>query len=157
MATTKCFQSLLDVSDFLYIFGDSTELSAVQLTLCILEQCTDVDSMNGLIGIFYRFATIWTCMDVMPTIVKALDDAHYAWKSRGVPSRPLLMLLMKFDNGRYLSESSRERLTTDISTFTLVTFSLFEIHGCSVACTRHSNPVFILLSLFLTLCLRLCS
>lgn len=88
----------------------------------MLEHCTDADSMNGLIGTFCRFATIWTCMDVMPTIVKALDEAHYAWKLRGVPSRPLLTLLMKFDNNKYLSEASRERLAADISAFTLVNF-----------------------------------
>ena len=96
-------------------------------------------------------------MDVMPTIVKALDDAHYAWKLRGVPSRPLLMLLMKSDNGRYLSESSRERLTADISAFTLVNFSLSETFGCSVGRFRHSNPMSTLLSSFQTLCPRLCS
>jgi len=121
----------------------------------MLEQCTDVDSMNGLIGVFYRFATIWTCMDVMPTIVKALDDAHHAWKLRGVPSRPLLTLLMKFDNGRYLSETSRERLAADISAFTMVNMSLPERHRCSVGHTRHSNPMSTLLSLFRILYPRL--
>jgi hypothetical protein len=86
----------------------------------MLEQSSDVDSMNGLIGTFYRYATIWTCMDVMPTIVKALDIAHHGWKSRGVPSHSLLTLLLKFDNCLYLSETSRGRLVADIEAFTQV-------------------------------------
>lgn len=76
--------------------------------------------MNCLLNTFDRYETIWTCMDVMPTIVKALDTAHHVWKLRGVQSRPLLVLLMKFDNGRHLEESSRERIASDIAAFTLV-------------------------------------
>jgi hypothetical protein len=83
-------------------------------------------------------------MDVMPIIVKALDDAHSAWKLRGVPSRPLMTLLMKFDNGRYLSDDSRERLAADISAFTLVNISLSETFSCSIG-HRHSNPTSTLL------------
>lgn len=63
-------------------------------------------------------------MDVVPIIVQALDTGHQVWKLRGVPSRPLLALLIKFDNGRYLSEGSRERIVSDIEAFALVTLTL---------------------------------
>ena len=62
-------------------------------------------------------------MGVVPVIVQALDTAHQVWKLRGVQSRPLLALLIKFDNGRYLNEGSRERIVSDIAAFTLVTSS----------------------------------
>ncbi|KAF8160920.1 hypothetical protein B0H34DRAFT_795767 [Crassisporium funariophilum] len=101
MAYAKCFHSVLD------------------LTLCVLEHSSDPESMNALIGTFYRHAVIWTCMDVMPTIIKALDAAHQVWKIRGIQSRPLLALLMNFDNGRYLKKASRERIASDIAAFTL--------------------------------------
>ncbi|CAA7259196.1 unnamed protein product [Cyclocybe aegerita] len=100
MASAKCFHSVLD------------------LTLYMLEHATDAETMNGLIGTFYRYAAIWTCMDTVPTIVKALDVAHQLWKSRGIPSRPLLALLMRFDNGRHLSQASRDRIVTDVTAFT---------------------------------------
>lgn len=60
-------------------------------------------------------------MDVVPIIVQALDTARQVWKLCGVQSRPLLALLIKFDNGRYLNEASRERIESDIAAFTLVT------------------------------------
>ncbi|KAF8972899.1 hypothetical protein BDZ97DRAFT_2053658 [Flammula alnicola] len=101
MAFTKCFHSMLD------------------LTLSMLEHSVDADSMNGLIATFERYMTIWNCMDVMPMIVKALDTAHQVWKLRGVQSRPLLALLVKFDNGRHLPEASRDRIASDIAAFTL--------------------------------------
>lgn len=63
-------------------------------------------------------------MDVIPNIVQALDTAHQVWKLRGVQSRPLLALLIKFDNGRHLNEGSRERIMSDIAAFTLVTLTL---------------------------------
>lgn len=121
----------------------------------MLGHCVDADSMNGLTGVLCRFATIWTCMDVMPSIVKSLDDAHYAWKLRGVPSRPLLTLLMKFDNDRYLSKDSRERLSADISVFSLVNLALIKSLGCSISRNRPSNLMHTPLSLFLIVCPRL--
>ncbi|KDR75321.1 hypothetical protein GALMADRAFT_249351 [Galerina marginata CBS 339.88] len=101
MTAAKCFHSALDLS------------------LCMLEHSHNVESMNSLINTFYRYATIWSCMDVMPTIVKALDDAHHVWKLRGLQSRPLLALLMRFDGGRHLDGPSRERIASDIAAFTL--------------------------------------
>ncbi|KAF9528525.1 hypothetical protein CPB83DRAFT_314750 [Crepidotus variabilis] len=101
LAATKCFHSLLD------------------LTIAMLEHTRGADSMNGLIGTFHRYATIWNCMDVMPIIVNALDSAHRNWKARGVPSHPLLTLLVKFDNRRYLSEEARKHLVADLEAFTL--------------------------------------
>jgi len=59
-------------------------------------------------------------MDVVPIMVQALDTAHQVWKLRGVQSRPLLALLINFDNGRHLNEGSRERIVSDIAAFTLV-------------------------------------
>jgi mediator of RNA polymerase II transcription subunit 12, fungi type len=88
----------------------------------MLDRSNDAESMHGLIGTFYRYATIWTCMDVVPIIVQALDRAHQVWKHIcGVQSRPLLALLIKFDNGRYLDEGSRQTIESDIAAFTLVT------------------------------------
>ncbi|KAF9484513.1 hypothetical protein BDN70DRAFT_872547 [Pholiota conissans] len=101
MTGAKCFHSMLD------------------LTVCMLEQCNDTESMSSLIGIFDRYAAIWNCMDVMPTIVKSLDATHQVWKHRGVQSRPLLARLMKFDNGRHLPGSSRDRITSDRAAFSL--------------------------------------
>ncbi|KAF9567913.1 hypothetical protein CPC08DRAFT_813741 [Agrocybe pediades] len=102
MSSTQCFHSALD------------------LTLSLLEQANDADSMNSLINTLCRFSTIWTCMDTVPVIVSALDMAQQAWKLRGhVPSRHLLSVLMQFDNGRYLSDSSREQITSSIASFTL--------------------------------------
>jgi len=88
----------------------------------MVERCNDVGSMNALVGTFCRYGTVWTCMNMMPMIVQALETVHLAWKLRGVPSRPLLMLLMKFDNGRYLSDPSRDKLVADIDAFTAVYF-----------------------------------
>lgn len=122
MAHTKCFHSLLEVGGI--VSGNPANfLNHVgQLILCMVERCNDVGSMNALVGTFCRYGTVWTCMDTMPMIVQALETAHLAWKSRGVPSRPLLALLMKFDNGRYLSDSSRDKLVADIDAFTAVYF-----------------------------------
>ncbi|KAH9485234.1 hypothetical protein JR316_0002141 [Psilocybe cubensis] len=75
--------------------------------------------MKCLLNTFDRYETIWSCMDMMPAIVKALDNAHQVWKLRGVQSRPLLALLTKFDRERYLEEGSRERISSDVAAFTL--------------------------------------
>lgn len=61
-------------------------------------------------------------MNVMGTILAALDSAHQLWKIRGIQSRALLALSLEFDNGRHLTEASRERVIANISTFTLVSF-----------------------------------
>jgi mediator of RNA polymerase II transcription subunit 12 len=102
----------------------------------MLDHSNDAESMNGLIGTFYRYATIWTCMDVVPIIVQALDRAHQVWKLCGVQSRPLLALLIKFDNGRYLNEGSRERIESDIAAFTLVT----TFHSIQLLAFLNLNP-----------------
>ncbi|KIM45096.1 hypothetical protein M413DRAFT_441761 [Hebeloma cylindrosporum] len=101
MTFTKCFHSMLD------------------LTLSMLEHCVDAESMDSLLNTFCRHITIWNCMNVMPAIVKALDTAHQVWKLRGVQCRPLLALIMRFDNSRHLSEASRERIESDLAAFTL--------------------------------------
>ena len=107
----------------------------------MLERCTDAESTSSLLGTFERYLTIWSCMDVMPTIVKALDDLHQVLKHRGVQSRPLLTLLMKFDNGRYFGEASRIRISSDITAFTLVCLLLIILrlhHLCVVTGTAAS-------------------
>ncbi|PPQ98440.1 hypothetical protein CVT24_004119 [Panaeolus cyanescens] len=101
MAHCKCYHSILD------------------LTLCMLEHCTDTNAMNGLVGTFYRYGVIWACMDEVPTIVNALDAAHQTWKQRGVQSRPLLTLITQLDNDRYLTPASRERNAADVAAFAL--------------------------------------
>lgn len=63
-------------------------------------------------------------MDTVPLIVNALDMAQQAWKSQGhVPSRHLLGVLMQFDNGKHLNDSSREQITSSIASFTLASRS----------------------------------
>lgn len=124
MALTKCYHSILDVSADLFftfsVFCNAGLLLFTQLTLALIEHCNEADSISSLLGTFDRYLTIWNCMDMMPTIVKALDNVHQAWKHRGIQSRPLLALLIKFDNGRYLAEASRIRVSSDIAAFTLV-------------------------------------
>ncbi|TFK44503.1 hypothetical protein BDQ12DRAFT_21589 [Crucibulum laeve] len=101
MAAAKCFHSILD------------------LTLCMLQHPTNGNSLICVIDTLRRYATIWTCMDTIPAIVTALDAAHQLWKIRGIQSRPLLSLLIEFDHGQYLRDSSRERILADIGAFTL--------------------------------------
>lgn len=59
-------------------------------------------------------------MDVVSGIVASLDMAHQTWRAKGIQYRPLLSLLLEFDNGEYLSTVSRDRITADINAFTLV-------------------------------------
>lgn len=113
--------------------------------------------MNCLLNTFDRYETIWTCMDMMPTIVKALDTAHHVWKLRGVQSRPLLSLLMKFDHGKHLEEASRERIASDVAAFTLVFFllSTTPLNLSDRACRRY-NLLANKLTLFLVSFPRFC-
>lgn len=115
-----------------------------QLTLCVLKHSNDADFMNSLLNTFFRYEAIWTCMDIMPTIVNALDAAHHMWKLRGVQSRPLLALLMKFDKGRHLETHSRDKISSDIAAFELVSFlrwrlsnftDLASVIGFATGCT----------------------
>ncbi|KAH0589220.1 hypothetical protein H2248_004982 [Termitomyces sp. 'cryptogamus'] len=100
MSQTKCYHCVLD------------------LTLCLLEHSATVDLLIAIIDTFHRFSTIWACMNEVRSIVAALDKAHQVWKARGIQSRPLLSLLLDFDDGKYLSNVSRERITTDVTMFT---------------------------------------
>lgn len=95
-------------------------LKSVQLTLCMLEHSTTVDLLTAVIDTLHRFATLWASMDLMGSIINGLYSAHHLWKIRGIQSRALLALLMEFDHGRYLTETSREQILADISSFTLV-------------------------------------
>ena len=79
-----------------------------------------MELLTVLINTLQRFATIWACMDAMGKITSDLDAAHQAWKVRGIRCRPLLSLLLEFDNGRHLSAASRERITADTAAFSLV-------------------------------------
>ncbi|KAJ7502832.1 hypothetical protein B0H11DRAFT_1986564 [Mycena galericulata] len=102
MVNTKCFHSVLE------------------LILCVLQHSTTVDLLTAVIDALHRFTCIWTCMNVMGTIVHALYSAHQRWKkSRGGEFRALLNLLVEFDDGRYLDDASRSHVNADISTFTL--------------------------------------
>lgn len=101
MAHMKCFESVLD------------------WTLCLLEYSTTVDVLMVVINTLQRFATIWACMDVMGRITSSLYNAHQVWKVRGIQCRPLLSLLLEFDNNRHLHGASRERVTTDVAAFSL--------------------------------------
>lgn len=76
-----------------------------------------------VINTLQRFATIWSCMGVMGSITSALYNAHQVWKVRGIQCRPLLTLLLEFDNNKHLHGTSRERVTTDVAAFSLVSLS----------------------------------
>ncbi|RDB24995.1 Mediator of RNA polymerase II transcription subunit 12 [Hypsizygus marmoreus] len=99
MSHAKCFHTILD------------------LTLSLLEHSITIDLLIAVIDTLHRFAVIWASMNAMGQIIFALDTAHQSWKARGIQSRPLLSLLLEFDNGRYLSMASRDRITTDITAF----------------------------------------
>jgi hypothetical protein len=76
-----------------------------------------------VINTLQRFATIWACMNVMGSITLALYNAHQVWKVRGIQCRPLLSLLLEFDNNKYLRGTSRARITQDVAVFSLVSLS----------------------------------
>jgi len=76
-----------------------------------------------VINTLRQFATIWACMNVIGNITSALDNAHQAWKVRGIQCRPLLSLLLEFDNGQHLNDTSRERVTADVAAFSLVSLT----------------------------------
>jgi len=92
----------------------------LQLTLLMLHHCDTPQNMNSLVATLERYSLLWTCMDILPTIVAALDAAHQAWKVHGTQSRSLLLLLLKFDNNRYLSPISRDQIMSDVASFELV-------------------------------------
>lgn len=89
----------------------------------MLEYSTTVDVLMVVINTLQRFAAIWACMDVMESITSALYNAHQVWKARGIQCRPLLSLLLEFDDNKHLHGTSRERVTTDVATFSLVSLS----------------------------------
>lgn len=132
MTFTKCFHSMLDVCFFpLSTRGPLIHHTYPQLTLSMLEHCVDTESMDGLLNTFCHHITIWNCMNVMPTIVKALDTAHQVWKLRGIQCRPLLASIIRFDSSRHLSEASRERIESDLAAFTLVFSRLLPCIACA--------------------------
>ena len=118
MDEIKCFETILEVSQLLPPKINPNVFR--QLTLSLLEHSSTVDALNAVICTLQRFATIWACMGVVSGIVTSLDTAHQIWRAKGIQYRPLLSLLMEFDNGEYLSTVSRDRITADINAFTLV-------------------------------------
>ena len=116
-----------------FFFSTCTPLiqcTNIQLTLSMLDHCVDTESMDSLLNTFCRHIIIWNCMNVMPTIVKALDTAHQVWKLRGIQCRPLLALIIRFDSSRHLSEASRESVESDLAAFTLVSNRLLSCIVC---------------------------
>ncbi|KAJ3761793.1 hypothetical protein EV360DRAFT_37070 [Lentinula raphanica] len=101
MTQTDCFDAMLD------------------LTIYMLEHCSTEELLLAVIDTFRRHAVIWASMDVKSVIIKALDSVHHSWKMRGIQSKPLLVLLVEFDAGRYLSDASREEVRNDLAAFTL--------------------------------------
>lgn len=137
MAHLKCFESVLDVSSGCiavnYVFRST------QLTVFVLEHATTIDILSVVINALQRFATIWACMDVMGNITSALYNAHQVWKARGIQCRPLLALLLDFDNNTHLDSLSRERITTDVAAFSLVSMSYRLLNDHTDGCLRHFN------------------
>lgn len=64
-------------------------------------------------------------MNKMPNITAALLAAHTVWKVRGVQSRPLLNVLIKLDDGRFLEPATRELVQNDHQAFVYVRCSRF--------------------------------
>ncbi|KAK0226153.1 hypothetical protein IW262DRAFT_1457387 [Armillaria fumosa] len=101
MAETKCFRSILS------------------LTLCLLEHASTTDSLNTAIDTLRRFHTLWSCMDVVGSIVISLQTAHQIWKSKGMQTRVLLVLLKELDDNRFLSAQARDQLNAEISYYSM--------------------------------------
>ncbi len=59
-------------------------------------------------------------MDAVNTILATLQTAHQSWKSRGVQSRALLLLIVELDNNALLSREARDQIQTDASIYALV-------------------------------------
>lgn len=91
----------------------------------MLHNSNTLELLTAVMDTLNRFATIWACMDVMGQIVDSLFSAHQVWKTRGIQSRQLFVLLMEFDNRRYLSDECREQLSADLSSFTIVSVISF--------------------------------
>ncbi|KAF6760086.1 hypothetical protein DFP72DRAFT_1031563 [Ephemerocybe angulata] len=91
--------------------------SILELTLCMLRNALDSESMISVVDVLHRYSAIWPCMNSIPTIVQALNTAYQSWQAHGLQSRPLLGLLMEFDNGRHLAEASRNQILSDITAF----------------------------------------
>ena len=121
MDYAKCFSAILDVS--LGYLESKSNSYCLQLTLCMLRNAFDSETMVSVVDVLHRYAAIWPCMDAIPAIVSALDDAYQHWKARGLQSRPLLGLLVEFDNGRHLAEGSRNQIMSDITAFMTVSLS----------------------------------
>lgn len=83
--------------------------------------------MACVVDILHHYAAIWPCMNAIPTIVQALYDAYEAWKARGLQSRPLLGLLVEFDNGRHLTDLSRSQISSDIAAFRNVSAACYTL------------------------------
>ena len=97
--------------------------------MCMLRNAFDSETMVSVVDVLHRYAAIWPCMDAIPAIVSALDNAYQHWKARGLQSRPLLGLLVEFDNGRHLAEGSRNQIMSDITAFmTVSSFSSVARH-----------------------------
>ena len=109
-------------------------LDPFQLTVFVLERADTVDILSVVINALQRFATIWACMDVMGNITSALYNAHQVWKARGIQCRPLLALLLDFDNNTYLDSLSRERITTDVAAFSLVSMFHYLLSDHTESC-----------------------
>jgi hypothetical protein len=79
-----------------------------------------VDAVTSVIETVHQHAQIWACMQKTTTIVTALNTAHRFWSNQHVHCRALLDVLMEMDNGNHLDGPSRERIESDITTFTHV-------------------------------------
>ncbi|KAF8909882.1 hypothetical protein CPB85DRAFT_1435527 [Mucidula mucida] len=109
--------------------GDQSVLKSYCLTVELMAKTKshslsagtllNADSLNTAIDIIRRFATIWACMDAVNTILATLQTAHQSWKSRGVQSRALLLLIVELDNNALLSREARDQIQTDASIYAL--------------------------------------
>ncbi|TFK25548.1 hypothetical protein FA15DRAFT_693754 [Coprinopsis marcescibilis] len=108
----RAYNTCIELMDYAKCFN-----SILEMALCMSRHSLDVESLTGVIDTFQRFATIWTCMDATSKIMQALDITYQRWKGKGLQSRGLLSLLLEFDNGQYLPQSSRDQIIADMSAF----------------------------------------
>jgi len=153
MDQIKCFETVLEVSQLLP--PQINPKVFCQLTLSLLDHSSTVDALNAVICTLHRFATIWACMDVVSGIVASLDMAHQIWRAKGIQYRPLLSLLLEFDNGEYLNTVSRDRITADINAFTLVGH-IASFFATALKDHRHYNPLLNVQRLFQMSFLKFC-
>ncbi|KAI9510086.1 hypothetical protein F5148DRAFT_1182339 [Russula earlei] len=99
MAQIKCYRAMLELS------------------LGVLERPCRSECLTIVVEMLRRYSPIWAGMGVLRDITSALYAANQACKSRGIPCRALLGLLLEIDSGRYLEVSARKNVEVEITSY----------------------------------------